>query len=306
MNFFKGNNDKSKEVPTFPAGDGGIEAVEYGFETIHTGVCPFDFPSFLIHLIIVQPIILRILSVSWIGTYIGNDSVGYECASEFLPVKACVKVTEKTIHGDIGIKHLADDFIDPFVYLIEVGVIPGLRLGHGEWNALIVRDKERVGRASFLSALIFSLFSASIYWRMGTVDMGDGQIELTFIPAKDSGINLLLFLFFTPFTVMMEDCVPAWSLSAEKMPDREQTPLAAALELIEYGVYHLNKIKFGVVASFCNRKIRHYFSFNCIFVEYSVFWHWYGILECGNYNIVRPLRNALYFNYFIVLLTSRN
>ena len=203
MNFFKENNDKGKEVPTFPAGDGGIEAVEYGFETIHTGVCPFDFPSFLIHLIIVQPIILRILSVSWIGTYIGNDSVGYECASEFLPVKACVKVTEKTIHGDIGIKHLADDFIDPFVYLIEVGVIPGLRLGHGEWNALIVQEKERVGRTSFLSTLIFSLFSASIYWRMGTVDMGDGQIGVTFIPAKYSGIDLLPFLFFTPFTVMM-------------------------------------------------------------------------------------------------------
>lgn len=141
---------------------------------------------------------------------------------------------------------------------------------------------------------------------MGTADMGYGQIELAFIPAKDSGINFLPFLFFTLFTVMMEDCVPAWSLSAEKMPDREQTPLAAALELIEYGVYHLNKIKFVGVASFCNRKIRHYFSFYCIFVEYSVFWHWYGILEYGNYNIVRPLRSALYFNYFTVLLTSRN
>jgi hypothetical protein len=78
------------------------------------------------------------------------------------------------------------------------------------------------------------------------------------------------------------------------------------LAFIEYGVYYLYKIKFGGISSFCNRKIGHYFSFYCIFVEYSVFWHWYGILECGNYNIVRPLRNALYFYYFTVLLTSRN
>ena len=306
MKFFKENNDKSKEVPTFPAGDGGIEAVEYGSETIHPGVCPFDFPSLLIHLLVVQPILFRFPSVSRIGTYIGNDSMGYECAPELFPIKACVKVTEKAIHGDPGIKHLADDFIDPLVYLIEFGVIPCLRFGHGERNALVVREKERVGRASFLPSLIFSLFSASIYWRMGTVDMGEGQIEHTFIPAQDSGINLLPFLFPAPFAVVMEDSVPTWPLSAEKMPDREQAPLAAALKLVEYGVYYLNKIKFGGKSSFCYRKIGHDFSFYCIFVEYSVFWHWYGILECGNYNIVRPLRNALYFNYFTVLLTSRN
>ena len=40
------------------------------------------------------------------------------------------------------------------------------------------------------------------------------------------------------------------TLAGEKMPDREQAPLAATLELIEYGVYHLNKIKFGGIASF--------------------------------------------------------
>ena len=300
MKFFKENKDKCEKIPVFPPGDGGIEAVEYSFETIHPGVCPFDFPSFLIHLLIVQPIILRFPSVSWIGTYIGNDSVGYECASEVLPVKACVKVTEKTIHGYIGIKHLAYDFISPLVYLIEVGVIPGLRFGHGEWNALIVREKERVGRASFLSALIFSLFSAAIYWRMGTVNMGDGQIKLTFIPAQNLGIYLLPFLFFTPFAVMLEDSLPARSLTAEKMPDREQTPLVAALELIEDGVNNLHKIKFGGISSFGIRKIGHYFRFYCIFVEYSVFWHCYGILECGNYNILRSLQNALYFNHFTI------
>ncbi|MEY8605942.1 hypothetical protein AALI25_05705 [Muribaculum intestinale] len=215
MKFFKENNDKSEEIPTFPTGDGCIEAVEYGFETIHPSVCPFDFPSFLIHLLIVQPILFRFPSVSWIGTYVRNDSMGYERVSEFFPVKSCIKVTEKTIHGNLRIEQLTDNLIDSFFYLIEVNVIPGLRLGHSKWNPLIVRKKECVGRASFLSTLIFRLFSASIYWRMGTVDMGNGKIELTFIPAQDSGIYLLPFLFFTPFAVMMEDCVPTWSLSSE-------------------------------------------------------------------------------------------
>lgn len=68
-----------------------------------------------------------------------------------------------------------------------------------------------------------------------------------------------------------KECVSTWPLSAKKMPDRKQTPLADAPELIEYGVYYLNKIKFGGIAYFCNRKIRHYFCFYCIIVEYNVY-----------------------------------
>ena len=86
---------------------------------------------------------------------------------------------------------------------------------------------------------------------MGTVDMGDGQVKPVFISTQNPGIYLLPFLFFTPFAVMVEDSLPARTLAGEKMPDREQAPLAATLELIEYGVYHLNKIKFGGIASFC-------------------------------------------------------
>lgn len=48
------------------------------------------------------------------------------------------------------------------------------------------------------------------------------------------------------------------------------------------------------------------FQFFCIFVEWRVFWHWHSVLKCGNYNIVRPLRNVLYFNYFTISLTSWN
>ena len=71
MKFFKENNDKSEEIPTFPTGDGGIEAVEYGFETIHPSVCPFDFPSFLIHLLIVQPILFRFPPFLGLGHTLG-------------------------------------------------------------------------------------------------------------------------------------------------------------------------------------------------------------------------------------------
>lgn len=249
MKFFKEYNDKGKEVPAFPAGSGGVEAVEYCFETVHSGVCPLDFPSLLIHLLVIQPILLRFSSISWIGTYIGNDAVGYERASEFLPVKTCVKVAEKTVCGNACIKKLADNLIDPPVYLIDVGVIPCLRFRHGEWNALVVRKKERIGGTSFLPSLIFSLFSASIYRRMGTVYVGEGQVKPVFIPAQNPGIDLLPFLFFTPFAVMAEDCLPARTLTAEKMPVREHAPLAAALELVEYGVYDLYKIKFGGISS---------------------------------------------------------
>lgn len=38
VKFFKENNDKRKEVPAFPAGYCGVEAVEHSFETIHPAI----------------------------------------------------------------------------------------------------------------------------------------------------------------------------------------------------------------------------------------------------------------------------
>ena len=119
--------------------------------------------------------------------------------------------------------------------------------------------------------------------------MRDGKIKLTFILIEDSGIDPPPFLLNRPFTVMMEDCVPTRKFPAEKMAYRQQTPLASALELVEDCIYNLNKIEFGSETSFCYRKIGHNFRFYCIFVEYSVFWHWYDILEFGDNNIVRTL-----------------
>lgn len=74
----------------------------------------------------------------------------YECTSEFLSVKACVKVAEKAVHCNACINQLSDNLIDPFVYLVEIGVILCLRLGHCKGNALIVRKEEGIGRTSLL------------------------------------------------------------------------------------------------------------------------------------------------------------
>lgn len=254
MKFFKENNDKGKEVPTFPTGDGDVETAKYGFETIHPCVCTLDFPSLLIHFLIIQPILFGITAIPRIRTYIRSDAVGNQGSSEFFPVKTCVKITEKSVYGDRCFGELADNLIDPFFYLVEIGVISCLRLRHCKGNALIVRKKEGIGRTSFLPALISSLFSASIYRRMGTVDMGKGQVKPVFIPAQNPGIDLLPFLFSTPFAVMVEDRLPARFLTAEKMSCREKTPLASALELVEYRVYNLLKIEFGGKTSFCGER----------------------------------------------------
>ncbi len=196
MKFFKENNDKGKEVPTFPTGDGGVEAVKNCFETIHPCVCPLDFPSLLIHFLIIEPILFGITAIPRIRTYIRSDAVGNQGTSEFFPVKTCVKVTEKSVYGDRCFGELADDLFNPFLYFVKIRMIPGLRFGHGERNSLIVREEKRVGRAPLLPSLIFSLFAASVYWRMGTVDMGDGQVKPVFISTQNPGIYLLPFLFF--------------------------------------------------------------------------------------------------------------
>ena len=68
---------------------------------------------------------------------------------------------------------------------------------------------------------------------------------MTYTPIEDSRIYPLAFRLQRPFVVMMEDCIPAWSLTAEKMTYRKNMPLAAALEIVEYGIYNLHKIEFG-------------------------------------------------------------
>ena len=118
MKFFKENNDKGKEVPTFPTGDGGVEAVKNCFETIHPCVCPLDFPSLLIHFLIIEPILFGITAIPRIRTYIRSDAVGNQGTSEFFPVKTCVKVTEKSVYGDRCFGELADDLFNPFLYFV--------------------------------------------------------------------------------------------------------------------------------------------------------------------------------------------
>ena len=245
MKFFKKNHDKGQEVPALPAGDGGVEAVEDCLEAIKPCVCTLDFPSFLIHLPVIEPFLRAIPSVPGIGTDIGNDAVSVEGVSEFLSVKTGVKVTEKPVHGNIGVGELFHEFPDPFPDLIEVGVVARLGFGHGQGYALIVRQKEGIGGTTFLSALILNLFTSTAGRSVGAGDMGDGKIKLLFIFLQYVGIHGLPLLFYTPFAVMVKDSVPAWRFAAEKMSRWKQTPLAAALKLVENGIDNLHKIEFA-------------------------------------------------------------
>ncbi len=210
----------------------------------------------LIHLFVIEPFLCGFSSVPGIWTHIGNDALGDKGTSEFLSVKSCVEVAEEAVDSNISRAKLTDYFIHPVLYLEEVGMTASLRLSHGKRYPLIIREEKCIGRTSLLPSLIFSLFSSTVCRCMGTVNMGDGKIKLTFILIEDSGIDPPPFLLNRPFTVMMEDCVPTRKFPAEKMAYRQQTPLASALELVEDCIYNLNKIEFGSETSFCYRKIR--------------------------------------------------
>ena len=83
-------------------------------------------------------------------------------------------------------------------------------------------------------------------------------------------------------------------------------PLATAPELIENRIYDLDKATLGDKSSFCYAEIWHYFIFYCIFVEYSVFRHWFGKLKRRNSNIANFNRSTLYFNILTFILTFKN
>jgi hypothetical protein len=306
VKLFKEYYKESKEVPAFPTRYGGVKADKHVFETIHPGVGTLDNPSLPVHFLVKHIFLAGISPVSSVWTDIGYDSVGTQRSPETLSVKACVKIGEKPVDGNSGRRELSRDLINPVLYFKKVGVVAVLRLGHGRRQSLPVDKIERVCRGTLISALIFNLFTVSVGRRMGTVYMGKGQIDffpaLFYIPAE----GCFPVSFPAPFPVMFENGDERGWLSGKQMSHREQTPLTAALQFIKNGIDYFHKVELTGVSAFCHTEMRHYSIFYCIFVEYSVFWHWFNILQFGDHNIVHPLRNALYFISFISDLTFIN
>ena len=253
MNFFKKNNDKGKEVPTLPAGYGGIEAHQNVLESIDPCVCPLDLPSLLIHHLVEEPFLRWLSTVPSVGTHVGDDPVGVKRGPEVMPVKSRVKVAEKSINRNVGFLKLSGDLVHPLLYLIEVRMVSCLRPGHGQREALIVRKEKRIGGLSFLTSLVFNAFTAPQRRSVGTVDMGKRQIDGILVPAQDIGICRPPLILPTPFPVVLEHGVPGRRLPAEKVTQREKAPLASALELVEDGVYDLQKVEFRGEPSFATR-----------------------------------------------------
>ena len=109
-----------------------------------------------------------------------------------------------------------------------------------------------------------------------------------------------------PFAIVLENGYERRRLTGEQMSHREHAPLTATLELVKNGIHNICEVIFAGEAAFCNTEIGPDSIFYCIFVEYSVFRHWFNILQFSDHNIVHPLLNALYFNNYTTYLTFIN
>ena len=241
-----------------------------------------------------------------LGHTLGMIPWGAKCNPVVVAVKTRVKVAEKAVRENTGVLELLRNLVHPVLYLIEVCMVSCLKVGHSQRNALVISEEKRVCCHAFLASLILDAFSSPQDWCMGAVHVGKRQVKGCLVLIDYMGVCLPPLILDTPFPGMSEHRVPRRRLSAEEVTQREKSPLASALELVEDGVDDLRKIEFRGIASFCNRKIGHNPNFYCIFVEDGVFWHGYGILKSGNYNKVRTLRSAPYFKFFIADLTYRN
>ena len=125
MNFFKKNNDKGEEVPTFPAGNGGIEAHKHVLESIDPCVGPLDRLSLLRHHLVEEPVLRWQSPVPSVGTYVGDDSMGIKRDPEVMSVESRVKVTEKFVNRYVGFLKLLCNLVHPFI------------LSHGGPNGLL-------------------------------------------------------------------------------------------------------------------------------------------------------------------------
>ncbi|MBD5204665.1 MAG: hypothetical protein HDS82_07380 [Bacteroidales bacterium] len=90
---------------------------------------------------------------------------------------------------------------------------------------------------------------------MGAVYVGKRQVKGCLVLIDYIGVCLPPLILDTLFHVMLEHRVPGRRLSAEEVTQREKSPLASALELVEDGVDYLQKIEFLS----CDAKMRKYF-----------------------------------------------
>lgn len=306
MNFFKENNDEGQIIPTFPTGNGCVESCEDGLEAIHPGVRSFHNPAFTVHLLIEQIFVFSLSSISSVRAYVGNDIVTVKCSTETLPVKAGIKIAEKTVSTDARFPKLLHEFVYPLFNLIKVSMVAALRFGHGQRKSVSVTKIEGISSIPLLPTLIFNHFTSAICGGMGAIYMGKGQIHLILVCLEKFGKDAFPFSGLAPFAIMVENRFPAWCNTTEQMTCGKHSPLTSAFQLEENGVNNLYQVKFCLESSFCDRKIGHNSIFYCIFVKYSVFWHRCNLLKFGDYNIVLHFQDALYFIYFTEFLTSQN
>lgn len=113
-------------------------------------------------------------------------------------------------------------------------MVPSLGFRHGKGNTLIIRKGHLSCIVSFF--LDIHAFPNTIYWSMGSVDVRYEKVKTSFIPVENAEVYLLPFLLDRPFTIMVKDCIPCWTLTTEKMTYRQKALLASALNLVEYGV----------------------------------------------------------------------
>lgn len=116
--FFKENNDKSKEKTTLTAGYVRVELDKHILETIESYVYPFNLSSLLIHLLVEEPSLRRQHSVPAAWAYVGDDPVGMKCDPEVIPVKSRVKVAEKAVRGNAGVSELLRNLVHPLPCII--------------------------------------------------------------------------------------------------------------------------------------------------------------------------------------------
>ena len=166
---------------------------------------------------------------------------------------------------------------------------------HGQRKTLPITEIQGAGCLSLLASLIFNVLPTSLRRGLGTINMGDGHIKFGLIPLDGNREHGLPLSGSAPFPEMMTDGIPSQYNIAEEMTHRELIPLASAFKLMENRVDDLNKASLRDISSFCYAQMWHNFFFYCIFVEYSVFRHWFGKLKCCTSNIANFVRNTLYF-----------
>ena len=180
---------------------------------------------------------------------VGLNAAPYAVLSQAVDVKGFVGIQKQAFQAQFScFEQIAQLGKDP-LHLEHVVLVTGLGRGHGQRQALVVGQKERIGRAACFAALIADGYPAVLGQRVAAIELDAGQVEGAPMQAQAGELQIFPSPLLAPGIKVVVHALPTQRLAREQGFYGQPAPLAASFELVADGLDYLGRVGGGAAAT---------------------------------------------------------